>query len=508
MAKIKIDVERRIGKISPYIYGSFIEHLGRCIYEGIYDEESSRSDSDNIRQDVLAAAKKLNIQILRWPGGNFVSNYHWMDGIGPLEKRPKRIELAWNTVEPNRFGTDEFLRFCEKLGAEPYICVNMGSGSMEEGQSWVEYCNWRWDSYYANLRRKYGRERPYGVKYWGLGNEVYGDWQIGQKDAEEYVSEAREYAKVMKRVDPGIELVACGYPPEYPNEAKSSRWNKAVLEELSGCISFISSHLYVGNPDDDYYKYMALSECIEDHIRRLEAVIDLVAMEKNIKIALDEWNVWYRTFEQLSYKPYDEHGYRGMFEEQYNLEDALVVGMFLNAFIRHCDSVKIANQAQLVNTIAPIMTRKEDIFYQTTYYPFELFANHNRGFGLDVYVDCDVYGTKTYKSVFSKEFGYCSSVPYLDVSASYDEANKVVCLNVINKHKDESIPAEIENQHGLLKSGASVYEITGESIKTKNTFEEKENVKISEKRVNGISKKFTYEFPPKSITMLKLYLAL
>ncbi|HEX2742216.1 MAG TPA: hypothetical protein VHM69_17385, partial [Rubrobacter sp.] len=202
MAKIKIDLDRGIGELDRRIFGGFIEHLGRCIYGGVFEEGSPLSDDRGYRLDVLEAAKGLRIPILRWPGGNFVSGYHWTDGIGPREERPRKTELAWFTEESNRFGTDEFIEYCRLLDTEPYICVNMGTGTMDEAQAWVEYCNGTGDTYWANLRRENGREEPYNVKYWGLGNEMYGEWQIGALSADDYVRKAREFAKVMRWTDP------------------------------------------------------------------------------------------------------------------------------------------------------------------------------------------------------------------------------------------------------------------------------------------------------------------
>jgi len=244
LARIKLDSDRRIGTLDRRVFGGFIEHLGRCIYGGVFDEGSSLSDERGYRRDVLAAAKDLRIPILRWPGGNFVSGYHWTDGIGSREGRPRKIDLAWSTEESNRFGTDEFIEYCGMLGAEPYICVNMGTGTMDEAQAWVEYCNGTGDTYWANLRRENGHEEPYNVKYWGLGNEMYGEWQIGALSAEDYVRKAREFAKVMRWTDPGIELVGCGL-------SGLTDWDRVVIEGLAPFVDYHSIHIYTGS--DDYW---------------------------------------------------------------------------------------------------------------------------------------------------------------------------------------------------------------------------------------------------------------
>lgn len=476
MAKIKLDIDRKLGQIDRRIFGSFIEHLGRCIYGGIYRGDGPKCDESGFREDVIEAIRDLNVTQLRWPGGNFVSGYHWIDGVGPVNDRPKKMELAWDSVETNRFGTDEFMEFCDKVGVEPHICTNMGTGTIEEAQNWVEYCNGSKDTYYAGLRRENGRDDPYEVKYWGLGNETYGEWQIGRMNAEDYAKKAREYAKVMKRVDPSIELIAVGW--EDPD------WNRRVVSELKDYIDYISIHMYVGNEEDDYYRYMGTSKKIESRLNMLEGVIDSVMHEvpKNdrVKIAFDEWNVWYRTSNE------------DLLEERYNLEDALVVSMFLNSFLRHCDYVKIANQAQLVNVIAPIMTKKRDLFLQTIYYPISIFAGHNNGMGLDVYVECNSY-----------DLDNKLEVPYLDVSASYDEKGRSLTLNVINRHKKDSISTTIENQKGELSNRVEVYEVGGVDIKAENNFEEKDNVNITRRTVDDASNNFSYEFPPHSLTTLK-----
>jgi len=483
MALITIDVRRRIDEISPLIYGSFIEHLGRCIYGGVYDPDSPLADEMGFRRDVIEAAKRLKVTILRWPGGNFASGYHWMDGIGPKEERPKRMNLAWKTVETNQFGTDEFIQFCRLIGAEPYICVNMGSGTMDEAQAWVEYCNVAGDTYYASLRKKYGHEEPYNVKFWGLGNEISGNWQIGHKEAEEYAEMALEFAKVMKWTDPSIKLVACG---SCMQNAYDMNWNRVVVEKLTGICDYIAIHMYVNNREDNYYEYMATSERIERYIQAVRGIIDWGVYHHNgkkMKIAFDEWNATFSF----------PHGHPK--HERYTLEDALVVAMFLNAFIRNADYVKIANMAQLVNVIPAIVTKPDDMFLQTIFFPMELYANENGRIALDVYWECE--------SFESKEFG---EVPYLDVSASYDPDSGHITLNVVNRHLTDPIPVKIENQYGRLISAGMAFEITGEDVKVTNDFDEKDNVRTVKKPVAIPGNEFVYEFPPHSITTLKLAL--
>ena len=268
--KIKVDLERTIGEIDPKIYGNFIEHLGRCIYGGVFDFGSPLADADGVRSDVLKASQNLKVSILRWPGGNFVSGYHWMDGIGNPDARPRRIDLAWGAVESNRVGTDEFLRYCRKLGAEPYICVNMGTGTWDEARNWVEYCNRDSGTYYADLRRQNGQRTPYKVKYWALGNEMDGSWQMGHKSAEDYGKFALEAAKLMKWIDPEIKLVACG---SSAFGRDWTTWDRTVLDYLKDHADYIALHTYVGNRENDYYRFMTSTIDVENRITIVEGLI-------------------------------------------------------------------------------------------------------------------------------------------------------------------------------------------------------------------------------------------
>ena len=483
MATIAIDTRRRIDAIDPNIYGNFIEHLGRCIYGGVYEPGSPLSDERGFRKDVMEAVRRLRVPNLRWPGGNFVSGYHWMDGIGPKENRPRRMELAWHTVETNQFGTDEFIEYCRVVGTEPFICVNMGSGTMDEAQNWVEYCNGKEDTYYANLRRQNGHEEPYGVKYWGLGNEVSGGWQIGHKEADEYARAALEFAKVMKWVDPSIQLIACGSCQQNANDMT---FNRIVVEKLIDIAEYLSIHIYVNNRDNNYYEYMGTSEHIEKYIRAVRGIIDGAAYHsrhgKKMKIAFDEWNATYSF-------PH-EHPHH----QRYTLEDALVVGMFLNSFIRHADAIKIANMAQLVNIIPPIFTSPEDMFLQTIFYPLELYTCENGTVALDAYCDCETFETNRY-----------GKVPYLDVSASFDPDKNRISINIINRHLTDTIRVIIENQNGGLADKGTLFEINGEDIKTVNGFKEKENVVTKKQEIPVLSNPFVLELPPHSISMVQVF---
>src|SRR5579864_9353746 len=272
-ARIKIDIDRTIGEVDPHLFGNFAEHLGRMIYGGIYEEGSPLSDKDGYRTDVMDAVKKLGVSIIRYPGGNFSSGYNWTDGIGPKDQRPVRVELAWNALESNRFGTDEFLHYCERIGAEPYICINGGLGTVDDARHWVEYTNESRHTYWADQRRKNGREKPYAVKYWGLGNEIDGPWQLGHKNAEDYAKFALEAAKAMRLVDSSIKLIASG-SSNYGADWQG--WNRTVITALRGQADYVSLHTYINNRDNDFEKFMGWSQTIERYIDTAAASIHAV----------------------------------------------------------------------------------------------------------------------------------------------------------------------------------------------------------------------------------------
>ena len=492
-AKIKIDIERTIGEINPHLYGNFIEHLGRCVYGGIYEPNSPLSDSDGYRKDVLQATKDLNVTITRYPGGNFVSNYHWLDGVGP--ERIPRMDYAWMRLETNMFGTNEFVKWTKKANTEPYFAVNLGTGTIEEAQRWVEYCNADGGSYHSELRKKHGYAEPHNIKYWGLGNEMDGPWQMGHLNAEDYTKKAREAAKLMKLVSPNIKLIAAG-SSNYRADADPDHWNRTVLTELRDVVDYIALHIYVGNQDDNYYNFVS-TPLVVDQLTQIVRGMILEQMNKAnrrgkdpIYIAWDEWNVWYR-----AHGGAHAVGERAL-EEHYNLEDALVVGGFLNVFVRNADIVKMANMAQLVNVIAPMFTSEQGMYKQTIYFPLQLFANNMKGTSLDVLVDCERFTSQP--NVRSSQQ---ASVPYLDVSAAINGDEITIC--VINRNKDKAITTDILCQEGTFGKTFEAYEVNGPDIKASNDFN-KMNIETKKKPdVKSNAEKFTYSFPAHSLTFLK-----
>lgn len=476
-ARIKIDAERVIGDVDSLLYGNFTEHLGRCIYGGIHDPQSPQANADGFRKDVIAATKDMGVSVVRWPGGNFVSGYHWMDGIGPLNGRPKKKDLAWGDIEPNIVGTDEFVKWAEAAATEPYICVNMGTGTIEEARNWVEYCNAPAGFYYSDLRAKNGHAEPYKIKYWGLGNEVDGPWQMGHLNAEDYSKKALEAAKLMKWSDGSIKLIASG-SSNYG--ADWQHWNRTIINQLFDYIDYISLHHYAGNREKDHLRFMASMQTVENVIGVTRGLIKEAQQRRRSRrplyIAFDEYNVWYRT------------GNNEKLEEHYNLQDALMVASYLNTFVRNADVVKMANLAQLVNVIAPMMVTNDKLWRQTTYYPLALFAKNVHGQSLEAFVDCGRYDAGDHKAV-----------PYLDVSAVYNGGSLVV--NVVNRHGDKPIQTSLINQFGKLGTTATVYEINSASLTDENTVA-KQRVASKESTVKISGNGLSYRFPPHSFTQI------
>lgn len=494
-ARIKIDTERVVGEVHPHLFGNFTEHLGRCIYGGIFEEGSPLSDSNGYRTDVTEATKRLGVSVIRWPGGNFVSGYHWKDGIGPRNQRPPRRDHAWGLMESNRFGTDEFLKYCEVLGVEPYLCINAGLGTIDEARDWVEYCNEPGDTALTRMRKANGREKPWNVKIWGLGNEIDGPWQLGHKNAEAYATFALEAAKAMRRADESIQLIASG-SSNFGPRADWIGWNRTVLERLKTEIDFISLHTYIGNRDNNFEKFLSAGADIDDRIDVVEGLIKAARIGQNnprpIAIAFDEWNVWYRTLVQGEF----EIGRTGL-EEKYNYEDALAMGMFLNSFIRHAHIVKMANLAQLVNVIAPMFTNKNGMFLQTIYWPLLEYGKQRRNTSLDVLISSPTYASGGH------------TLKYLDVSATYEPGGKTLFLNVLNRSEHSDIQTRIENAGGAVSGDVGVWELNHPDLKATHNFGDDKKVLPATRTVKAAVSggAFSYTFPKHSLTILSVKLA-
>ncbi|KAG5965466.1 hypothetical protein E4U57_004049 [Claviceps arundinis] len=490
---ISVHSQAIISKIDNNIYGGFTEHMGRCIYGGIYDPGNPLSDENGFRRDVIEAFKELNCPVVRYPGGNFVATYHWLDGVGPREDRPVRPELAWIGTESNEFGTDEFMKWCEVVGTEPYLCLNFGTGTLDEALAWVEYCNSDRNGYYANLRRKNGREQPYNVRYWALGNEMWGPWQVGQMTKEDYAKKAYQWAKAIKLLDPSVELILCG-------ETGYSSWDSYVIKECikfdlhglggSATASLIdqhSIHIYTAGPD--HYSNVTAPRSAERAIEIAAGLIDLARIENGVpptvrrqRICFDEWNVW---------DPERAPGEQGA-EERYNLSDCLAVAAWLNVFVRQSKHVGMANIAQSVNVISPLMTTKSGIYKQTTWWPLLLFSKYMRGSTVAVNVCSGEYTGQTKPAWIRGTI----ATPWLDVSAALDD-NGVLNLAVVNIHEEKDFKTNLFGIGG--EKDVEVHTVTGANTSVSNT-DQTEEVHIEETKWKVTS---SFVFPKHSFTLLR-----
>ncbi|WP_110686532.1 alpha-N-arabinofuranosidase [Salinicola aestuarinus] len=437
-ASVKLHRDYVISQIDPRLYGGFLEHMGRAIYEGIYEPDHATADEDGFRQDVLTLVKELAPPMVRYPGGNFVSAYNWEDGIGPRDQRPVRLDLAWHSRESNQIGIHEFADWAAKAGTEMMLAVNLGSRGIDAARNFLEYVNHPGGSAWSDLRIANGRAEPWNVKLWCLGNEMDGPWQIGQKSAAEYGHLAHETGKAMKAFDRSIELVACGSSNPYMESYPS--WEASVLDECYETVDYISLHMYFTNYSDQLGDYLALSEQVDQYIVSIGGVIDYIKAKKrsrkSVYICFDEWNVWYHSKER------DRQVLEGddwpfappILEDVYNLEDALLIGCVLNTFIRRSDRVKIACMAQLVNVIAPIMTEKGGAAWkQSIFYPLYFASRYGQGNALRLAVDSPTY-----------EATDVGRVSYLDISAVHDESGGWLTLFIVNRHPDEALALDTE----------------------------------------------------------------
>jgi alpha-L-arabinofuranosidase len=430
-ARVTVDPAFRVGDVDPRLYGSFVEHLGRCVYTGIYEPEHETADPSGFRADVAALVTELHTPIIRYPGGNFVSGYRWEDGVGPREQRPTRLDLAWKSLEPNEVGTDEFCAWARRVDAEPMLAVNLGTRGVAAAADLVEYCNHPGGTYLSDLRRRNGVAEPHGVRVWCLGNELDGPWQIGHKTADEYGRLAAESAKAMRLVDPSIELVGCGSSgSQMPTFGD---WEATVLGHCYEYVDYVSLHSYYEERDGDRGNFLA---CATDMDRFIEAVVSTVDSvrakgrhTKRVNLSYDEWNVWYmsREPERLDW----ERAPR-LLENVYTLVDAVVVGNLLISLLRHADRVRIGCLAQLVNVIAPIVTEPGGrAWRQPTFYPFALTSRYGRGTVLRAVVDGPCYDTPVY-----------GTVPLVDAVAV--AADDEVTLFAVNRDQRDTVSLDVD----------------------------------------------------------------
>jgi len=434
-ASITLHREFSIGTVDERIYGSFVEHLGRAVYRGIYEPGHPDADEHGFRKDVVRMVRELGVPIIRYPGGNFVSGYNWEDGVGPLDKRPAKMDLAWMTLEANRIGTNEFMQWIREVDSQAMMAVNLGTRGPDEARNLVEYCNFPKGTYWSDLRRSHGVNDPHNIKLWCLGNEMDGPWQICRKTADEYGRVAVEAAKVMKWTDPSIELVACG--SSSARMPTFGKWEETVLDHTYDHVDYISLHIYFANTENDTPNFLGRSLEMDSFIKTVTGICDYVKAKKKskkqINLSFDEWNVWYHSFDQdREIEKWIESPPR--LEDIYTMEDALVVGCMLITLLKNADRVKVACLAQLVNVIAPIMTEPGGkVWRQSIFYPFMHASKYGRGTVLRCPVKCDQYDSKEY-----------SSIPYVDAVAIHNDEKEEIAIFAVNRNLGENMETQIE----------------------------------------------------------------
>jgi alpha-N-arabinofuranosidase len=457
---IRLDRDYQIAPVDPRIFGGFLEHVGRAVYEGVYHPASKHADAHGFRTDVLGRLDQLRFTAMRYPGGNFASGYHWQDGVGPRDQRQTLLERASLAVEPNTFGTDEFMRLARQMNWTPMLTVNLGTGTPEEASQWVEYCNSPLGTRYGDLRAKYGSSAPYGVKLWCLGNEMDGPWQQGHVPADQYAIRAQQAAKLMRDTDPTLELVVCGSAeigmPTY------LEWDRTVLEYIGEYTDYISLHRYVGDTTRDTADYLAVSNSIDQQIEVMAALCRTTQARarsrKRVQLAFDEWNVWYRVDTDGTVNGHGRYA-QPLVEEHYDLQDALVVAGFLNSFIRHADVVKIANLAQIVNVIAPLLTRGDELLVQSIFYPLAFYARRREGVALQTVVLGPGYESRSY--------GFVRTI---DASAILGPNG--LHLFLVNRSLTEAAPVRVAPAGLRLIAVQSAEVVSGPSAGARNTFEQ------------------------------------
>jgi alpha-L-arabinofuranosidase len=499
-ARYRSDLDRRL-------LGAFLEHLGRAIYTGVYEPGSPLADAKGFRTDVIKEIAQLAVPIIRYPGGNFVSGYNWLDGVGPKNQRPTVLERAWNSIETNQFGTNEFIEWCRMVGTEPLLGMNYGTGSAEMAVAYVEYCNVDKGTRWSDLRRSHGYDAPHNVKYWCLGNEMDGPWQIGHMPARAYGQKARDTAQQIRVIDRKLELIACGSSnrimPTY------LIWDREVLEECYDQVDAISLHCYYGNTPElsgnSTPRYLAMNLDMELQIHEIAAVCDYVQglykSPKRLWLSFDEWNVWYRARSGDATNGGRTFAPR-LLEEVYNLEDALLVGGFVNSLLRKADRVRLACLAQILNVIAPLVTSKTSVLRQSIYYPYAWALQYAKGRVLDLPVESETYPI-TAKGL-REDFARDDQVPFLDVAATIDPQGRQAAVFVLNRDLDNERELVLEWRDPTPTRVLACQTLTGADLKAFNTFERPQQVAPRALDPPAAGSSMTLKLPAKSYTVLQV----
>lgn len=503
-ARAVINQARYRSELDRRLLGAFLEHLGRAIYTGVYEPGSALADAKGFRTDTIAAVKGLGVPIMRYPGGNFVSGYNWLDGVGPKNKRPTVLERAWNSLETNQFGTNDFMDWCKLVSTEPLLGFNLGTGTSEMAVAYVEYCNVDKGTKWSDLRRSHGYEQPHNVRYWCLGNEMDGPWQMGRMPAREYGRKARDIAQQIRVIDGGLQLIACGSSntimPTYLT------WDREVLEECYDQVDGISLHNYYGNTKaltgNSSARYLAMNLDMERQIREIAAVCDYVqGLQKSPKrlwLSFDEWNVWYRarsgpfTDGQRAFAP-------KLLEEVYNLEDALLVGGFLNTLLRQSDRVRVGCLAQIINVIAPLVTNETSVLRQSIYYPYAWALQYARGRVLDLQVESETYPIVA--DGLQADVARDDQVPFVDVAATINPQNGQACVLMLNRDLESERELVLEWRDPTPTRVLACQTLTGPDLKAFNTFEQPQRVVPRALEPPAVGSRMAFKLPARSYSV-------
>jgi alpha-N-arabinofuranosidase len=496
----RTDFDRRV-------LGAFLEHLGRAVYTGVFEPGSPLADANGFRTDVAREVRDLGVPVVRYPGGNFVSGYNWLDGVGPKAARPVVLERAWNSIETNQFGTNEFIDWCRLVGTEPLLGLNFGTGTSEMAVAYVEYCNVDRGTKWSDLRRAHGYAQPHNVRTWCLGNEMDGPWQIGQMQAREYGRKARDVAQQMRVIDRDLQLLACGssgtFMPTY------LAWDREVLEECYDQVDGISLHAYYGNTapltGNSAARYLAMNLDMDRHIHETAAVCDyvqgLTRSSKRLWLSFDEWNVWYRARGRDATDGRRTQAPK-LLEEVYNLEDALLVGGLINTLLRNSDRVRVGCLAQLVNVIAPLVTSATGVLRQSTYFPYAWALRYARGRLLDIRVESQTYPIRA--AGLQADFARDEDIPFVDIVATHDEKTGQACALMLNRDLDAEREVVIEWE-GMTPARVLACEtITGPDMKAFNTFDQPRRVAPQRLDAPAAAGRMTFKLPARSYTVAHL----
>ena len=506
-ARVVLNQARYRSELDRRLLGAFLEHLGRAIYTGVYEPGSPLADASGFRTDVIGQIKELNVPIMRYPGGNFVSGYNWLDGVGPKDQRPTVLERAWNSLETNQFGTNEFIDWCRLVNTEPLLGFNLGTGTPEMAVAYVEYCNLDKGTRWSDLRRSHGYEQPHGVRYWCLGNEMDGPWQMGHMTAREYGRKARDTARQIRVIDRDLQLIACGSSntimPTY------LVWDREVLEECYDQVDGISLHNYYGNTPEltggSSARYLAMNLDMERQILEIAAVCDYVQglrkSPKRLWLSFDEWNVWYRARTSAHMDGNRAFAPR-LLEEVYNLEDALLVGGFLNSLLRQSERVRVGCLAQIVNVIAPLMTSDTAVLRQSIFYPYLWALQYARGRVLDLAVESETYPISA--EGLQADFARDDQVPFIDVVATLDPQDGHAALLMLNRDLQAEREVVIEWRDPTPTRVLACQTLTGADLKAFNTFEQPALVAPRALDAPAASARMTFKLPRQSYTVAHL----